>query len=500
MIQRVMAVLAAFAVVLAPAPARAEDLFEYYAFTGQYVRGEYLRYYRSKGGPAVLGYPRTNDFRERDRLVQYFENIRLEWDCGSDGRQPCVLRPGNLGEQILGQSITLSEDQRSTGTLIDGVLVFSEVNAQVAEPFLTPYRELGGFDFFGYPLGNARVEAGQTVQWFQRARLQLDPDGIVRLSPLGNTWIDVLRRVSVTNLVRQPAPAPLGAINVLARPPAGRIVYQLANPGEIYLANADGTGSRLVAIGGEPALSPDGTRVAFSRGGATPGIVVLNLATGEETVVFSEALVRQPVWSPTGQQLAFLRSKQDPVFGIDPATFRPRWTLQDRFSIAILDLGTGAVTDLPSQHFSSSASWSPDGRQIVFDGNTGLYLVNTDGASPPTLIPGTDRRYTTPQWSPDGSLIVFALYRNDHWDIAVIAPRGGGVRLITSSPEFTRASNNVAPVWSPDGQQIAFLSDRDGAWQLYTINLDGTNLRPVFTGDRSLRFQFMDERVVSWSR
>jgi len=63
-----------------PAGLRAQQLFEYYPETGQYVQGEYLRWYLAKGGPAVLGYPRTPDFRERDRLVQYFQTIRLEWD------------------------------------------------------------------------------------------------------------------------------------------------------------------------------------------------------------------------------------------------------------------------------------------------------------------------------------------------------------------------------------------------------------------------------------
>jgi TolB protein len=188
------------------------------------------------------------------------------------------------------------------------------------------------------------------------------------------------------------------------------------------------------------------------------------------------------------------------VLRIDPATRRPRWILEEHYGIAIVDVASGTVQDLPSQTFSAYPSWSPDGTRIVFDGNTGLYIVEADGASEPRLIPGTSNQYTTPAWSPDGSLIAFALRRADHYDIAVIRPEGGGVRLLTNSPTLTRASNNVAPAWSPDGRQVVFLSDRDGSWQLYTVDIDGRNLRPVFTGDQVFTFTYGDERIVAWGR
>jgi dipeptidyl aminopeptidase/acylaminoacyl peptidase len=481
-----------------PAGLRAQQLFEYYPETGQYVQGEYLRWYLAKGGPAVLGYPRTPDFRERDRLVQYFQTIRLEWDCGKDGRAPCRLRPGTLGEEILGRKLDLPPDQQTTGSSGEGSRYFGETNTTVSGAFLSRFDELGGLDFFGYPLTDPVVEAGQTVQWFQRARLQLDPDGVVRLSRLGDYWIDTLKRVSAPYLLRRPAPAPLPALSIAARAPQGRFVFQTAT-GQIVQITADGSGERVLTSGHEPALSPDGSRLAFGRGDP-PSIWLLDLASGEERLLVAEPGVRSPVWSPDGSRLAILKSKRDPVFRIDPATRRPGWLLEEHFGIAVVDVASGTLIDLPSQTFSSAPSWSPDGQQIVFDGNTGLYLVPTDGSGEPRLLPGTNSQFTQPAWSPDGSLIALALRRNDHYDLAVIRPDGRGLRLLTESPFLTRASNNVAPAWSPDGQQIIFLSDRHGSWQLYTIDVDGRNLRPVFAGANPLTFRYAKERVVSWGR
>ncbi|MCS6803006.1 MAG: hypothetical protein RMM58_14395 [Chloroflexota bacterium] len=495
---RRVALAALLALLLPLSPAAGQTLFEYFPETGHYVQGEYLAWYRAKGGPRVLGYPRTPDFRERDRLVQYFQTVRLEWDCGEDGRQPCRLRPGTLGEEIFGRKLDLTPDRQTPGILTGAAYYFGETNTTVEGPFFATFVQLGGLEFFGYPLTNQVVEAGQTVQWFQRARLQLDADGVARLSRLGDYWIDTLRRVPAPYLIRRPAPAPLPAVPIAGQQLQGRFYVQTA-AGEIVAINADGTGERVITTGNEPAISPDGTLLAFGRGGPD-SIWVHDLRTGEERQLVALPGVRSPVWSPDGTRLAILKGKQDPVLRFDPITRRPRWILEDHFAIAIVDVATGDVLDLPSQTFSSSPSWSPDGRRIVFDGNIGLYIVEVTGDGEPQLIPGTNSQFTSPAWSPDGRLIAVALHRNDHYDIAVIRPEGGGVRLLTDSPALTRASNNVAPAWSPDGRQIVFLSDRDGSWQLYTIDVDGRNLRPVFAGERALTFTYSNERVVAWGR
>src|SRR5262249_59411631 len=82
---------------------------------------------------------------------------------------------------------------------------------------------------------------------------------------------------------------------------------------------------------------------------------------------------------------------------------------------------------------------------------------------------------TSPQLSPDGSCVAYALlevlvaddrYRSTVW---VVPARGGDPRQLTRG-----SRRDFAPRWSPDGQSLVFLSDRDGEpAQLYLIPADG---------------------------
>jgi|SRR5579862_511305 len=59
--------------------------------------------------------------------------------------------------------------------------------------------------------------------------------------------------------------------------------------------------------------------------------------------------------------------------------------------------------------------WSPDGKQVAFVGTSPgsaskLFLVSSEGGSPEELIPGDKNNEDDPQWSPDGSSLLFAQY------------------------------------------------------------------------------------------
>ena len=77
-----------------------------------------------------------------------------------------------------------------------------------------------------------------------------------------------------------------------------------------------------------------------------------------------------------------------------------------------------------------------------------------------------------PQFSPDGSMIVFSSNRDRNADLYIMDADGSDQRRITSHPGM-----DGAPAWSPDGQSLAFHSSRDGNLEIYSIRIDGTGVK-----------------------
>lgn len=127
-----------------------------------------------------------------------------------------------------------------------------------------------------------------------------------------------------------------------------------------------------------------------------------------------------------------------------------------------------------------SASWSPDGEQLVFyserDGNAEIYRMGADGSNPVRLTdsPANDGY---PAFSPDGTRISFDSNREGNFEIFTMNADGSGIRRLTYNP-----ANDVSAAWSPDGQQIAWMSNRSGRFEVWLMNADGSGQRQL-TGD-----------------
>jgi dipeptidyl aminopeptidase/acylaminoacyl peptidase/SH3-like domain-containing protein len=320
----------------------------------------------------------------------------------------------------------------------------------------------------------------------------------------------------------------------------GQIVLQLASGGDIMAINADGTGLRRLTHGIDPALSPDGQTVAFTRWQGEDGSVWLTSIDGthERQVLGFIKQPKGPAWSPDGSQLVINfqqggaleersvckdltqggvrppRNANKVTFSIDDKgdpelCWRmppdPMWNLR------VINPSDGSFEDYDGGTYAFRPTWDPANPwRVVSDGGRGLVQVdlNQEQEQPITENAGD----SSPVFSPDGRYLAVTAGHpggGQGYDIYRLNADGSGrVRLTqtplweTTLPEEKKAWNNVAPAWSPDGLQIAFLTDRTDRWEIWVMNLDGSNQRPLFpdaiNDQLDIQYNFVDERVLSW--
>lgn len=174
----------------------------------------------------------------------------------------------------------------------------------------------------------------------------------------------------------------------------------------LHLANADGTDPRALTKGGKggvnggdtsPAFSPDGKWVAFERAvdfdSGKGGLFLIRTdGSGLRRLTDDTLGAGYPRWSPDGKRILFSQR-------VEATTFAPG-------PLWVVDIAGGKptpLTDPTDPGISFSGDWSPDGRQIVFDyfvpgaSQPELRVVNADGTHTSTLLMGGGE---TPDWGP----------------------------------------------------------------------------------------------------
>jgi Tol biopolymer transport system component len=242
-----------------------------------------------------------------------------------------------------------------------------------------------------------------------------------------------------------------------------------------------------------------------------------------------------PVWSPSGDMIAFERSRgDDREIVVVRADGAPVQTIRHQNAAASGKsqfLFPGVVEQTS---YNSGISWSPDGKRFVFmsnggEGNYDLYLRELDGRvtritnhkekdghghwSPVqdriAFISGRsgkgdvylldlDKKSTTrltlgespylyPQWSPDGKRLAVIHGSNENHDVYILEPGpnsgAGGAAARPSAPPKPLSTwhyDDLRPVWSPDGTRVAFYTNYNPAgdpktWAIAVVAADGSD-------------------------
>ena len=127
------------------------------------------------------------------------------------------------------------------------------------------------------------------------------------------------------------------------------------------------------------------------------------------------------------------------------------------------------LTDNDSLH--SNPVWSPDGSQIVFegerDGYSEIFVMNADGTEVRQLTDGFDDGYDFSQlsWSPEGDEIAFTSYVGEgFFDLMAVKPDGTDKREVLKYAQYS--------VWSPDGNHLAYNSNLFSRENIGVVSVD----------------------------
>lgn len=236
----------------------------------------------------------------------------------------------------------------------------------------------------------------------------------------------------------------------------------------------------------QPAWSPHGQRIAFwAFGGAAAQRDLWTIGSdgGEPMRVTDDVAVDwSPAWAADGAYLYYSSNRSGGYavwrVPIDESSGR---VMGDPEAVPVPRSGLA--------HFS----FSKDGRTMAMTSVTVLSNIEALEIEPESLVVERRRRVSNtsentftaadrthrPSLSPDGRWLAYMLpATSGQEDLWVVGTDGSGLRQLTND-----AARDRGPQWSPEGSRLLFYSDRGGRMQPWTVAPDGAALRQALDHD-----------------
>jgi Tol biopolymer transport system component len=263
-------------------------------------------------------------------------------------------------------------------------------------------------------------------------------------------------------------------------------------------------------------FSPDGSTVAFVRGGMSADhgdLFALKFGDRDPIRLTSGNSGGPLAWTADGKQIVFSSAMGGlqnlwrmpatggmprPIEGAGGQAYRPSiarrgdqvvyeqvnkvdtiWQLHLKDERHPLGSPTRL---LAGRGFVWKSDFSPDGKKIAFESNrmgyADIWVCDSDGSNCSQLT-SLHGLAATARWSPDGRYIAFEAITKNFWEVYLLEYPGGTPHELPTFP----GANNGVPRWSRDGQWIYFYSTHNnGTYELWKIPFKGGTPTRVRTG------------------
>jgi len=241
---------------------------------------------------------------------------------------------------------------------------------------------------------------------------------------------------------------------------------------------------------------PSGTgTLVYLAGKSIQGWSVSWLDTSGKTqpVLSATRLYQNPAISPDGRRLAV----EAGTTGLD---------------IFVYDFARQTMTRVSFDGQAGRPVWTPDGTHIVFRSASGVWWVRADGAGQPQLLLRTQTLVVPWSFSPDGRRLAYwEVSPTTSYDISILPldttdpnhPKPGKPQPFLHSP-----ANEYVPSFSPDGRWIGYASDESGSYEIYVRPASGASGKwqisnaggefPLWSrSGHELFYEAMDHRIMT---